>query len=331
VLKNRYGYPAGRRKRSTGRSTDRVALWEGWKSLERKVVVSGFIELARIRIVGMVMVACAIGFVLAGGGATPLERLFWTLLGTGLLTAGACALNGALERRQDGLMERTRHRPLPAGSLQPAEASVFGILLAVAGWVVLLWKVNLLAGSLGLLSALLYVLVYTPLKSRSAMNTPVGAVPGAIPALIGWAGGAGRIETGAWVLFAMLFLWQHVHFWTIAWVFRDDYRRAGFRMLPGAENGGKNAFRLSVFAAAALLPVSLLLSALGLAGPAYCFGALFFGGAILATGIALSRSQSNRSARAVMIACACYLPLLLGMILLDLYWILPGGGGPRGL
>jgi protoheme IX farnesyltransferase len=195
-------------------------------------VLHAYGRLLKLRIVLMVLISCAIGLVLASGGHVVAAVVGWTLLGTALLAGGACALNQYQERELDARMERTRHRPLPAGLLDPRRALVFSIALLVAGGALLAWRVNLLTALLGFLTALLYNFVYTPMKRRTWLNTPMGAIPGAIPPMMGWAAATGRLDAGAWLLFVMVFLWQHVHFYAIAWLFRDDYRRAGFRMLP---------------------------------------------------------------------------------------------------
>ena len=282
-------------------------------------VLHAYGRLLKLRIVLMVLVSCAIGLVLASGGHVVAAVVGWTLLGTALLAGGACALNQYQERELDARMERTRHRPLPAGLLDPRRALVFSIALLVAGGALLAWRVNLLTALLGFLTALLYNFVYTPMKRRTWLNTPMGAIPGAIPPMMGWAAATGRLDAGAWLLFVMVFLWQHVHFYAIAWLFRDDYRRAGFRMLPTVEGGGDRTFHQLLFAASALIPVSLLLAGLHLTGPAYFCGAVVLGAGMLAAGIGLFRSRSLRAAHVVMWASIAYLPLLLGAIVLDLY------------
>ena len=289
----------------------------GWHRCKRLVWTYG--QLVKIHIVGMVLVACSIGLLLAGDGQLALARVVWTLLGTALSAGGACALNQYQDREADCLMERTRHRPLPAGLLPAKQALVFGVGLVLAGSAVLVWQVNLLTAGLGLLTMFLYVLVYSPLKQHTWLSTPMGAIPGAIPALMGWAAAVNHLALGGWFLFAMVFLWQHVHFYTIAWLHQDDYRKAGYRMLPVVDGSGQRTFRQLAFAAAALLPVSLLLASLGLTGPAYMIGALLAGAGLLAASLAFCRFRSPLVAHAVMLAALGYLPFLLGMIILDMY------------
>ncbi len=273
--------------------------------------------LVKIHLVGMLLVACSLGLLLAGGGQVAGALAGWTLLGTGLFAGGACALNHVTDREADARMERTRHRPLPSGRLAPRPALAFGLALAVTGFVILLMLVNLLTAGLGLLAAALYVLVYAPLKKRTWLNTPLGALAGALPALMGWTAVANRLALGGWVLFALVFLWQHVHFHTIAWLHRDEYRAAGYRMLPVLDGDGRRTFRQLVCAAAALLPVSLLIAALGLAGQAYALGATLGGALLLVAGLALARSRTPAAARVTQRLALCYLPWLLGLAAWD--------------
>ncbi len=278
-----------------------------------------YAALLKPRIVVMVLVTCAIGLLLASGGHPGPGLALATLLGTALLAGGACALNQVLERTADSLMERTRRRPVPGGIIQPAHALAFGVLLVLAGCALLAVRANLLTAFLGLLSAFLYVLVYTPAKRLSWICTPIGAVSGAIPPLMGWAAVAGLVGAGAWVLFALLFLWQHVHFCAIAWLNREDYRRAGFRVLPVVEPAGTWTFRQIVLAAAALAPVAALLVGTGLVGPAWQWGTPLAGLAMFVAAVGLFRSRSRRAARFTALASAAYLPLLLWLVVLDLH------------
>ena len=280
-------------------------------------VLLAYSQLVKIHLVGMILVSCSLGLLLASGGQIAMARIGWALFGTALAAAGACALNQYQDRAADGRMERTRRRPLPSGRLPPSHALVFGVLLAMAGCGVLAARSNLLTASLGLLTTLLYVLVYSPLKQRSWLNTPLGALAGAIPSLMGWTAAAGRVELGGWLLFVMVFLWQHVHFYTIAWVHRDEYRRAGYLMLPVVDGNGQRSFRQLVFAAAALLPVSLLLAVLGLAGPLYVCGALLAGALLLVAGLEFARSRSPRAAHVTLRLALGYLPFLLGLVAWD--------------
>jgi len=245
-----------------------------------------------MRILIMVMVTAAIGYVLAYRGDFDFRRMAVTLVGTGLLSGASCALNCYIERDLDALMPRTCNRPLPSGIIKPLAALVYGIVLLITGSI-LLFSINQLTGWLGLTAAFVYLAIYTPAKRYTWMNTSIGALPGAIPPLIGWAAARGELGLGAWILFAMLFLWQHVHFLPIAWLYRSDYAKAGFRMLPVLEANGEKTFLLTVLSALAPLPISLMLYGLNLTGTAYGVGAAMLGILFIAAGIRLSRKPSR--------------------------------------
>jgi protoheme IX farnesyltransferase len=279
--------------------------------------LSAYIELTKPRILSMVLVTTTIGYFLAAKGIHPLGTLFLTLLGVGCATGGSAALNNYLERDVDSKMGRTRDRALPAGLIQPANALAFGISLVLLGLFILVCAVNLLTGFLVLLAAFLYVLVYTPMKRLTWLNTTFGAIPGAIPPLCGWAAATGRLDTGAWVLFLILFAWQHPHFYAIAWMFKDDYRDAGFKMLPVVDPSGVSTFRQTILFAVLLLGVSVLPTMIGMTGKVYCIGALIMGLALLAVGVWFTRSKSFLDARRLLKASVIYLPLLLLLIIID--------------
>ncbi len=274
-------------------------------------------ELIKPRIVSMVLVTTATGYFLGGGPGQGILRFLLTLLGTGLAAGGAAALNNYLERDTDARMPRTRNRVLPSGRIDPSVALALGILLVLAGTALLAWLVNLLAAFLVLLTAFLYVLVYTPLKKLTWWNTPIGAIPGALPPMVGWAAAAGSLEPGAWVLFAILFVWQHPHFYAIAWIFREDYRNAGFKMLSVVDPSGARVFRQAIWFSVLLIPVSLLLPWLEVAGTVYQVGAIFAGAGMLASAVMLWNLRTNTAARRVLLASVFYLPALLALILLD--------------
>ena len=274
-------------------------------------------ELTKPRIVAMVLVTTALGFQLGGQGGADLALLGLTLLGTALTASGSGVLNHYLERDVDALMRRTRSRPLPAGHVQPSAALSLGFLLILAGQVVLVLGVNLLTAWLGLLTAFLYVVVYTPLKRLTWLNTSLGSVPGALPPVGGWAAATGGLDTGAWVLFAILFAWQHPHFYAIAWIFRDDYRRGGFRMLPVLEEGGERTCRHILAFSLMLLAFSVLPAALGMSGMLYGAGALVLGLLLLAPGVTLARSRATSDARRLLRASVVYLPLLFLLSIVD--------------
>lgn len=279
--------------------------------------LDSYVELAKPRILSMVLVTTTIGFFLAAKGIHPLATLLATLVGVGCATGGSAALNNYLERDVDGKMERTRHRALPAGTIQPANALAFGISLVLIGLVALICAVNLLTAFLVLLASFLYVLVYTPMKRLTWLNTTFGAIPGAIPPMCGWAAAHGRLDPGAWVLFLILFAWQHPHFYAIAWMFRDDYRNAGFKMLPVVDPSGVSTFRQTLLFAVLLIGVSVLPTIIGMTGKVYCVGALVMGVALLAVGALFARSKSFLDARRLLKASVVYLPLLLLLIIVD--------------
>jgi protoheme IX farnesyltransferase len=278
---------------------------------------TAYIELAKPRILSMVLVTTTIGYFLAAKGIHPLSTLLLTLFGVGCATGGSAALNNYLERDVDGKMVRTRDRALPAGVIQPSSALAFGISLVLLGLLALVWVVNLLTGFLVLLAAFLYVLVYTPMKRLTWLNTTFGAIPGAIPPMCGWAAATGHLNPGAWVLFLILFAWQHPHFYAIAWMFQDDYRNAGFKMLPVVEPGGASTFRQTILFSVLLLGVSVLPTAIGMTGKVYCVGALVMGLAMLAVGTMFTCTRSFLDARRLLKASVIYLPLLLLLIIID--------------
>jgi len=276
-----------------------------------------YLELTKPRILVMVQVTTTLGFLLGRGSRGSLALLFLTLLGVGFATGGAAVLNNYLERDFDAKMVRTRGRALPAGLIEPFRALAFGVGLVLSGVLFLVWAANLLTGFLVLLAAFLYVLVYTPLKRITWWNTTFGAIPGAIPPMAGWVAATGHLSPGAWALFAILFAWQHPHFFAIAWMFRDDYRAAGFKMLPVIEPSGQRTVRLAVGFSMALLGVSLVPTLIGMAGWLYFSGTLLIGLLMLIVALSFARDRSVGNARRLLKASVLYLPLLLLFIFLD--------------
>ena len=234
-----------------------------------------------------------------------------------MVAAGGSALNHHWERDTDRLMERTARRPLPAGRMHPDVALAYGLGLSAAGLLLLALTTNLLTAALGLIALVGYVLVYTPLKRITSLATVVGAVPGAIPPMMGWVAASGRIDAGAWALFAILFFWQLPHFLAIAWICRDDYARAGLPVFTVGDAGGARTGRQMVLWAAALVPVSLLPAILGLAGLTYLFGALLLGLALVATSLGFLRRHSSAAARRLLLASVVYLPAVLVILVVD--------------
>src|ERR1041385_611886 len=236
-----------------------------------------YLELTKPRILVMVLVTTTLGFLLGNVNRSSVGTLLPTLLGVASATGGAAVLNNYLERDLDAKMARTRKRALPGRLIEPHRALTFGVGLVLAGVLFLATAINLLAAFLVLLAAFLYVLVYTPLKRITWWNTTFGAIPGAIPPLAGWAAATGHVGPGAWTLFAILFAWQHPHFFAIAWMFRDDYRAAGFKMLPVVEPTGRRTVRLAVGFSLVLIGLSLIPTLIAMAGWLYFCGTLFIG------------------------------------------------------
>ena len=276
-----------------------------------------YLELAKPRLNLLVLATTAAGFYL--GSEVPLDilRLGLALLGTGLVAAGASALNQWQERDVDARMRRTRTRPLPAGRMEPRQALAFGIAAALAGVAILALAVNAVTAALASLTCVAYLAIYTPLKKVTPLNTLVGAIPGAIPPVMGWTAARGELTVEAAVLFAILFLWQMPHFLAIAWLYRDDYRAAGLRMLPGAPGGARRTGRAAVLHAAALLPVVVLPSVFGLAGRIYLTGAILLALGFLAAAVHLAARCDDRIARRLFRASLLFLPLLLLLMAFD--------------
>lgn len=280
------------------------------------------VALTKPRITLMVVITAAVGFLLAdgangGAGSFPFVLLVHTLLGTGLVAASGSVLNQVLERDLDALMARTARRPLPAGRVDPELALGFGVALGVAGLVYLSLLVNPLTSLLGAATLVAYLFVYTPMKRVSSLATIVGAAPGAVPPLMGWSGYADELAAGAWAMFGILFLWQLPHFLAIAWMYREDYAQGGYPMLPVVRPDGAATARQAVLWAAALLPLSLVPSALGLTGAVYAAGAFLLGLGYFAASIAFGLTPDRKSARRLLLASVLYLPALLGVMLID--------------
>jgi protoheme IX farnesyltransferase len=259
----------------------------------------------------MILVTTCVGFYLASTGSMDTLRLLHTLLGTALAAGGTLALNQFLERDLDAKMERTRLRPLPAGRLQPAEALAFGTMVAVAGLLYLALAVNAVSALVTAFTVGSYLFLYTPLKRRTTLCSVVGAIPGALPPVTGWVAAQGGFGAGAWVLFAIMLLWQLPHSLAIAWLYRADYARAGFRLLPVIEPDGCSTGRQIVSNCLALLAVGLLPTLIGLTGSVYFLGALALGAGLLVCGIGLAVSRSAADARRLVFASLVYLPALL--------------------
>ena len=274
-------------------------------------------ELGKASLTALVLLTVLTGFVLASTEPIDWLVLVWTLLGTGLSAAGANGLNQYMERQTDRRMARTRGRPLPNGRLRPREALAWSLLLAVAGPLVLASQVNPLATGLTVTAEAVYLCVYTPLKTRTSLCTLAGAVCGAAGPMIGWAAAAGRLEAGAWILAAVLFVWQVPHFLALGWVHRGDYARAGIRVLPVLDRSGRATCVAIVLYSLALLPVGLTATLCGMAGLAFAVGSAVLGTALLGLGLQLYVFPNVRYAHRVFVASVVYLPLLLGLMMAD--------------
>ena len=269
-----------------------------------------FVALAKPRLNLLVVASALAGYAMAGGDMSDAIRVVGTVVGTALVAGGASAVNQVIERVPDSLMRRTRMRPVPDGRLQPFESLAFGMALSVLGLAVLAAAVNPLSAAVALTTLLTYALVYTPLKRRPSFATVIGAIPGALPPVIGWAAARNSLSQGAWVLFAIVFLWQLPHFLAIAWIYREDYARAGFPMLPVIEPDGRSTARQAVYYCAALVPVSLAPTLLGMTNTVYFIAALGLGLLFLGLTLRFARTRTLEDARRLFFGSIIYLPIL---------------------
>jgi protoheme IX farnesyltransferase len=276
-----------------------------------------YLELTKPRITWLILMSTGIGYYFGHRGAVDWLLLFHALMGTALIASGTATLNQWYERDADSKMRRTLARPIPAGRLSARNALLFGLALLLSGELELTLGVNHLTAWLGLFTIASYLLLYTPLKRRTWWSTTVGAFPGAMPPLIGFAAAAGTLTAEAWVLFAIIFLWQFPHFYAIAWMYRDDYARAGIRMLPVVEPDGLSTSRQIVLTALLLIPASLLPGFFSMTGHWYLAAALALGGLFLKSAVKAARERTACNARGVLRASVIYLPLLYLALLLD--------------
>jgi len=285
-------------------------------SRSRNRVVADLAELVKARLTLLVLLTTAVGFYLGARSPVDYVALFHVVFGTASAAAGAAALNQWWERQTDALMKRTRGRPVPAGRMRPIEALVVGGALSVLGIGYLAIACNALSAVLAAVTIVIYIFAYTPLKRISTFNTLVGAVPGALPPLIGWAAACGTIDAGAWSLFAIVFLWQLPHFFAIAWMYRDDYARAGFRMISSDDRSGERSASQSVFFSILLLVIAGLPAFLGMTNPVYLPVELALGCSFIAVAMRFLRMRTPGAARALFVTSIVYLPLLLGALVL---------------
>ncbi|MCA1626219.1 MAG: heme o synthase [Acidobacteria bacterium] len=279
--------------------------------------LAAYVELTKPRIAFMLVLTAAAGFYLGAKNGFDLLLFVNSIIGISLLAFGVATLNQVWEKRTDALMERTAKRPLPTQKITGTEALIFGILLCVVAEIYLAFLVNGLTALLGLIVIIGYVLLYTPLKTRTSASTAIGAIPGALPPLMGWTSSANEISLGAWVLFAMLFLWQFPHFLAIAWMYREQYAKAGILMLPVVEPEGKITARQIVIFTILLLPVSLAPFFIGLAGWVYLIGASLLGIWFLWASVKAARAKSVEDARKLLLVSVLYLPLIFALMVFN--------------
>ena len=276
---------------------------------------NAYVALTKPDVSFLVLITTAAGYYMGVRGPVSWLHMGHVIFGTLLIAAGTAALNHYLERESDRYMRRTASRPLPSGVLQPGRALAFGMALAMAGAVDLYLAAGVLASGLGALTCLSYLLAYTPLKKRTVWATFVGAFPGAVPPLIGWAAATGSLDRGAWLLFGILFLWQFPHFYAISWMYREDYARAGILMLPVVDREGTRTFRQIILYATALVGFSLLPAVVGLAGVVYFFGALVVCTALVQVCLWAASNKTNARAKWLMHATVLHIPVLLWLMI----------------
>ena len=282
-----------------------------------KGLLAVYADLVKARLTLLVLLTTLVGFYMGWRGPLDYALLLHTMFGTALVAGGAAALNQLLEREHDAKMRRTASRPLPSGRLQPVTVMLFGGVCAVAGLAHLALLVNPLTSVLGAVTLVSYLFIYTPLKRVTWLNTAVGAVPGALPPLMGWAAARGDLSGGGWALFALLAFWQMPHFFAIAWIYKEEYAKAGFQMLPRVDPDGSRTAQQSVSHTLGLLPISLCPFLFHLAGPVYLVGAILLGGAYLWFAIQFARRLDVPSAKKLFVASILYLPLVLIVLVLD--------------
>src|SRR6266404_3505005 len=279
-------------------------------------LVRDLVELVKARLTLLVLLTTAVGFYLGAEGPINFVALLHTVFGTAAAAAGAAALNQWWEYNLDALMERTRSRPVPAGRMRPRDAVILGSALSIFGVAYLAFVCNALSAALAAITIIIYIFAYTPLKRVSTFNTALGAVPGALPPMIGWAAARGTLNAGAWMLFAILFFWQLPHFFAIAWMYRDDYARAGFQMISSDDPTGERSASQSVFFCILLLVLAGLPAFVGIASYVYQPIELVLGGLFIAVAMRFLRLRTKSAARLLFFASIAYLPLLLAALLL---------------
>jgi len=280
-------------------------------------IIEAYFELTKPSITFLILISTALGYYLGGKGISDYQHFFFTLLGSCLVSSGSGALNHFAELESDKVMRRTNFRPIPSGIIAPENAMSFGIALILIGSGILYWTINPLTSILALITSLMYLFIYTPLKKLTWLNTSIGAIPGSIPPVGGWVAATGRLDSEAWILFAILFFWQHPHFYAIALMFKDDYKKADLKMLPVVEPDGIRTNRQIIWHSLLLIPVSIMPVYIGLLGMVYFWIALILGLGYLISGIILANKYSIENARFVLKFSVFYLPILFLIIMVD--------------
>ena len=280
-------------------------------------LVEAYYELTKPSITFMILISTALGYYMGGNGIVNYIHFFYTILGSCLISSGSGALNHFAEADSDKIMRRTNLRPIPAGLISAENAMLFGIALILSGSAILYWIINPLTCLLALITSLMYLFIYTPLKKLTWLNTSVGAIPGSIPPIGGWVAATGRLDPEAWILFAILFFWQHPHFYAIALMFKDDYKKAGLKMLPVTEPDGSRTNRQIIWHSFLLIPVSVVPVYIGILGMIYFWSAIILGVGYLISGFILAKQYSVDNARFVLRVSVFYLPILFLTIMID--------------
>ena len=280
-------------------------------------IKEAYYELTKPSITFMILISTALGYFIGGNGISNYQHFILTLLGSCMISSGAGALNHFAESESDKVMYRTSLRPIPAGIISSKNAMIFGVALILIGSALLYSFINPLTCVLALITALMYLFVYTPLKKLTWLNTSIGAIPGSLPPIGGWVASTGALDPEAWILFAILFLWQHPHFYAIALMFKDDYKKAGLKMLPVEEPDGARTNRQIIWHALLLIPVSVMPVYIKLLGMIYFWAALFLGVGYLLSGFMLAKQYSVNNARLVLKVSVFYLPILFLTIMVD--------------
>ena len=280
-------------------------------------IFNSYIDLIKPNILIMVLITTILGYYLGSDGKILWDNLIWLMIGTFLSAGGASVLNQYLEREQDKIMNRTCKRPIPLGIISPQNALIFGIISVISGTVILAIMINILTGFISLLTAFMYVLIYTPMKRITWLNTSIGYIPGALPPVCGWVASTNSIESVAWILFAILYLWQHPHFFAIAWMCKDDYEKAGFKMLPVIEPNGRRTVRQILWHLSLLFPITLLPVFIGMNGSIYMYGVLIITLYYFLSAFPMLYNKSHKNASRILKASVVYLPALMIIIIID--------------